>query len=115
MARIGSVAAAPFVGDQFVSLYVGATRVPTVPGKPSTDFDGEFVISPVNSGGSAFLTGNVNLYVNGFLAVQDDNPFTQAKNYGFGFGFGPGDVLRAAWENEIGQGPLSDPFVVPAE
>jgi hypothetical protein len=112
--RLGSVAAAPFVGDQFVSLYLGATRVPTVPGKPSTDFDGEdFVILPVNSGGSAFLIGNVNLYVNGVLEAQDGETFTQAKNYGFGFG--PGDVLRAAWENEIGQGPLSDPFVVPAE
>jgi hypothetical protein len=35
--RIGSALAAPFVGDQFVSLYVGATRVPTVPGRPEWD------------------------------------------------------------------------------
>jgi hypothetical protein len=32
--RTGSIAAAPFVGDQFASLYLGETRVPTVPGRP---------------------------------------------------------------------------------
>jgi hypothetical protein len=48
MARIGSVAAAPFVGHQFVSLYLGATRVPTVPGRP--EWDG----TPAVSGGSVF-------------------------------------------------------------
>jgi hypothetical protein len=39
---------APFVGDQFVSLYLGATRVLTVPGPPT--WDG----TPAASGGSTF-------------------------------------------------------------
>jgi len=62
--RIGSVAAAPFVGDEFVSLYAGATRVPTVPGKPAWDgtppasggsyLEGPF-LAPVNDGGSEII------------------------------------------------------------
>jgi len=110
--RIGSAPAAPFLGDQFASLYLGAVRVPTVPGKPATEFDGEFIVAPVNSGGSAFLTGDVNLYANGVLSQQSIAEFGQAANFS---GFDPGDVLRASRENEIGEGPLSDPFVVPAE
>jgi len=49
--RAGSVAAAPFVGDQFASLYLGATRVPTVPGRP--EWDG----APPASGGENFIHG----------------------------------------------------------
>jgi len=72
--RQGSVAAAPFAGDQFASLYVGATRVPTVPGKPAWDgtppasgndtFDEPFV-APANDGGSE-ITG-YNIYVDDVL------------------------------------------------
>jgi hypothetical protein len=79
MARIGSVAAAPFVGDQFVSLYVGATRVPTVPGKPEWDgtppasggeFDFAVQAQGVPAGGST-ITG-FNIYLDGVLFGSAD-------------------------------------------
>ena len=63
MARIGSVAAAPFRGDQFASLYLGATRVPTVPGSVvfynSLFIDGNQEVEftgPANNGGSAVVS-----------------------------------------------------------
>jgi hypothetical protein len=79
MARIGSVAAAPFVGGEFVSLYLGATRVPTVPGKPEWDgtppasggqfFQEVFVNDPENDGGSDITS--LRIYVNEILSSEE--------------------------------------------
>jgi hypothetical protein len=76
--RLGSVAAAPFVGDEFASLYLGTERVPTVPEKPTWDgtppasggdaFDEPFV-APVNDGGSE-ITG-YNIYVDDELLANE--------------------------------------------
>jgi hypothetical protein len=77
MARLGSVAAAPFLGGEFVSLYLGTERVPTVPGPMAWDgtppasggdqFDEPFV-APVNDGGSE-ITG-YNIYEDDVLVIQ---------------------------------------------
>jgi hypothetical protein len=123
MARIGSVPAAPFVGDQFASLYVGATRVPTVPGKPvidPTSIDEDISVGPVNDGGVGISqqdpSGTVNWYVNGTLAhVSAEQDYSMGANWIPDPPLSPGDVVRVAWVNLIGEGPLSDPFVIPAE
>jgi hypothetical protein len=124
MARIGSVAAAPFVGDQFVSLYLGAERVPTVPGRPvidPTSIAEEIYVLGVNNGGVGVdplddSEGTVNVYVNGSLALSlEDVPFDSGGAALFDPALSPGDVVRVSFVNAIGEGPLSDPFVIPAE
>jgi hypothetical protein len=118
MARIGSVAAAPFVGDQFVSLYLGAERVPTVPGRPvidPTSSGAEIIWGGVNDGGDGD-EGTANVYVNGSLSQSvPDIPFDQGGPAFFDPPLSPGDVVRVSFVNAIGEGPLSDPFVIPAE
>jgi hypothetical protein len=90
--RIGSVAAAPFAGDQFAAMYVGATRVPTVPGKPTWDgtppasggeFDFAIAAQGVPSGGSEIIQFNIYLdgvffgnseAIDGTVVVEPDSP-----------------------------------------
>jgi hypothetical protein len=109
MARIGNVAAAPFVGDQFVSLYVGATRVPTVPGAPTWDgtppasggdnFDFGF-LAPADDGGSE-ITG-YNTYVDDELLGIDG---AEISFIDFTFN-APGTYeIAIAAVNAIGEGP----------
>jgi hypothetical protein len=117
--RLGSVAAAPFVGDQFVSLYVGAERVPTVPGKTVFTFagvdpgenlsilDGESAASAPNNGGSD-ITG-YNLYANGVLQISG-NASPASWNLSE-VTVEPGDIIRISAVNAIGEGPLSAPVV----
>jgi hypothetical protein len=116
--RIGSVAAAPFVGSEFVSLYLGAERVPTVPGKPvidPTSSGGEIIWGGVNDGGDGD-EGTANVYVNGSLSQSiEDVPFGLGGAAVFDPPLSPGDVVRVSFVNAIGEGPLSDPFVIPAE
>jgi len=119
MARIGSVAAAPFLGDQFVSLYVGAERVPTVPDKPVVTFagvdpgenlgifDGESGASAPNNGGSDIA--GYNLYANGVLTISGNEllvswPLDEVT-------VEIGDIIRVSAVNAIGEGPLSSPVV----
>jgi hypothetical protein len=122
MARLGSVAAAPFVGDQFVSLYLGATRVPTVPGKPTIVFvdtyDGDIpgypvsVTPPANSGGLGITAWKV------FIDGVQQNPQ----------GVGPGDpdvtiyivaneesgqLIQVSAINAVGEGVRSDSSATP--
>jgi hypothetical protein len=121
MARLGSVAAAPFVGSEFVSLYVGATRVPTVPGKPviaSASEDGGATIvilsPPTNNGGSAIL----------YYEFDDDGSPATVSTIGAGtepgtieaefLGVAVGSSLQVAAVNAVGEGPLSAPFTVTA-
>jgi hypothetical protein len=110
MARIGSVAAAPFVGGEFVSLYLGATRVPTVPGKPEWDgtppasggdeFDEPFV-APVNDGGSE-ITG-YNIYEDDELIVDNQSPAVLSATQSFAT---PGTYeIAVAAVNAVGEGP----------
>ena len=119
MARLGSVAAAPFVGDLFASLYVGAERVPTVPGRPVIDFvsidPGENIgisignefPSPPNDGGSE-ITG-YNLYANGVLTISDNESLAVWDIFGLTVEIG--DIIRISAVNAIGEGPLSAPVV----
>ena len=108
--RIGSVAAAPFAGDQFASLYVGATRVPTVPGPMAWDgtpaASGSVALiadflPPDNDGGSA-ITG-YKVYVNGEL---DDELGTDAPDVEFAIAAGATYELAIAAVNAVGVGPL---------
>jgi hypothetical protein len=116
MARIGSVAAAPFVGDEFASLYVGATRVPTVPGKPVItsaywdtlfSFAGVLFETPVPDGGSAVTS--LRFYINGVLTspiggVGGNRTFSGDRR---------GDQVRMSAVNALGEGPLSDTATFP--
>ena len=118
MARIGSVAAAPFVGDRFVSLYLGETRVPTVPGKPTIDvasYEGETIVRffpPENDGGSAitgykFYFDNVettpffgpDAFAGGRLIVAFTSDFA-------------GQSAQVSAVNAVGEGPKSAPVTV---
>jgi hypothetical protein len=112
--RIGSVAAAPFVGGEFVSLYVGATRVPTVPDKPviaSAGVDGSslFVAADEPDDGGSAIEG-YNLYVNGVRTVAENNSLNFFPNSGAAVS----DICRVSAVNAIGEGPLSDPVSVTA-
>jgi len=110
MARIGSVPAAPFVGDQFASLYLGATRVPTVPGKPEWDgtppaSGGEFfyalLSSPSNDGGSEITAYRV--FINEVLIGENpileplavENELNDPGTY----------EIAVAAVNAVGEGP----------
>ena len=108
----GNLAAAPFVGDQFASMYVGATRVPTVPGKPTITsavadaFTEIYWDAPANDGGSAILS--YKLYVDGIL-----DSGAQVDLFGANSLIGEADAeARVAAVNAIGEGPLSDPVVI---
>jgi hypothetical protein len=115
MARLGSVAAAPFAGDQFASLYLGATRVPTVPGKPvitsaivesggaSSSVQFNF---PANNGGSS-ITTQYRAYINGVLTTPSGGSIAQ-RVLVFS-GDLTGQQISVTVTNAIGQGPLSDP------
>jgi len=119
MARIGSVAAAPFVGGEFVLLYLGEERVPTVPGPPVitavgidpgealTALNGNELSSPPNDGGSE-ITG-YNLYANGVLTLSGNET---PASWGLAeVTVEPGDIIRISAVNAIGEGPLSAPVV----
>jgi hypothetical protein len=124
MARLGSVAAAPFLGGEFVSLYLGAERVPTVPGKPvivQATFVGlegvdceVFFNAPSSDGGSAIVDNKI--YWNGvevsFIEIDEDGvvaDFLATIELG-----DVGDVVRISAVNAVGEGPLSAPFTVTA-
>jgi len=112
MARIGSALAAPFVGDQFVSLYVGATRVPTVPGPPTITnvspypggfYDSVFWNAPANNGGSAITA--YKLYSEGeYDAGAQIDLFSANGSINNG-------VYQVSAVNAVGEGPLSDVYV----
>jgi hypothetical protein len=115
--RIGSVAAAPFVGDQFVSLYLGEARVPTVPGKPvigTASNSGSFNFdNPANDGGSAILGYKA------FASETESGLGTEVEIDAViaGNGFdkevdlvetAPGFFVRVSAINAVGEGPRSD-------
>jgi hypothetical protein len=114
--RTGSVAAAPFVGDQFVSLYLGATRVPTVPGAATVasaiylvgdGFTEAGSNAPANDGGSE-ITGYV-WYRDGVPVAPDEQPFLGGARF---FADYSESELEVSAVNAIGEGPKSDPFTV---
>jgi hypothetical protein len=122
MARLGSVAAAPFVGDQFVSLYLGATRVPTVPGKPTIVFvdpyDGDIpgypvlVTPPANSGGLEITAWKVftdGVQANPQLVTPGDPDVTiyvLANEES-------GQLIQVSAINAVGEGVRSDSSATP--
>jgi len=120
MARLGSVAAAPFVGDQFASLYLGETRVPTVPGKPPTlnvpDVGGGNVVVQIgvpNDGGSEITDYRV--YVDsGFVesGTFEDPELLSERLLDVGGSLPPGASVTASAVNGIGEGPRSAPVTV---
>ena len=120
MARIGSVAAAPFVGDEFASLYVGATRVPTVPGKPTSvagSEDGgttEVAYSYPANGGSS-ITGYT-FYFNGVELTPVTSTEDVSEQFASAFFSGDfsGQSVRVSAVNAVGEGPKSDPATVTA-
>jgi hypothetical protein len=117
MARIGSVAAALFVGDQFASLYLGEDRVQTVPGKPvviSSAFTGltsNVIHAPVSDTGGTSVTG-YKYFFNG-AGVLPTSTQTSGDNLiaGFTQNLG-GQVVRMLASNAVGDGPLSAPVTV---
>jgi hypothetical protein len=126
MARIGSVPAAPFVGDQFASLYLGTERVPTVPGKPViiSPFpvleelpagQGFYFDNPANDGGSEITEHRV------FIDGQEVAPEELAAFGGSGSfevflaNPAPGSSAQVSAVNAVGEGPRSAPFTLPAE
>ena len=113
MARLGSIAAAPFLGDQFVSLYVGATRVPTVPGKPTitgvvfnsaNNYDAVSWEAPSSNGGSAITA--YKLYADGVYDATAQIDLVSANS-----GALAGEYQVSAI-NAVGEGPLSEIFAV---
>jgi hypothetical protein len=119
MARIGSVPAAPFVGDQFVSLYLGSTRVPTVPGKPviiSAEYQEEpprtfiYCQMPLADGGLPIepdvrLDGDYQPYdewdaTTGEVVLDSSEESTVGKE------------VRVRFYNALGGGASSAPFIV---
>jgi len=112
MARIGSVAAAPFVGDEFASLYLGATRVPTVPGKPIivSAVDAQVFIfdDPTNDGGAEITTHKV------FVDGQEVTPDELTTESVVLADFFPGSSVQVSAVNAVGEGPRSAPFTLPA-
>jgi hypothetical protein len=119
--RIGSVAAAPFVGEQFASLYLGAERVPTVPGKPvigtASNSGSFFFDNPANDGGSAILSGRFGYKA--YISETESGVGTEveidAVNTGNGFDKeidlveeAPGFFVRVSAINAVGEGPRSD-------
>jgi len=108
--RIGSVPAAPFVGDEFASLYLGTERVPTVPGRPAwdgtppTSGGGFFYVllsSPSNDGGSEITAYRV--FINEVL-VSDGlvlDPLSAEAEFN-----DPGTYeIAVAAVNAVGEGP----------
>jgi len=127
MARLGSVAAAPFVGDTFASLYLGNERVPTVPGKPVVgqpvveiqggeapiDYTAIFFFNnPANDGGSEITDYKV------FVDGQEVTPDEISDNVVFDFVVtlaepAPGSSVQVSAVNAVGEGPRSDPLFLP--
>jgi hypothetical protein len=116
MARIGSVAAAPFVGDQFASLYLGAERVPTVPGKPAITSASYIPAGPAtviaftapNDGGCPITAYKV--YADG-VEVKTVLPAVPLQA-AFGFEDLTGQSIEVSAVNAIGEGPKSAPVTV---
>jgi hypothetical protein len=110
MARLGNVAAAVFLGDQFVSLYLGAERVPTVPGRPEWDgtppaSGGDGILfpflAPADDGGSE-ITG-YNVYVDDELITDNQDPGQLFVDWTFSV---PGTYeIAVAAVNAVGEGP----------
>jgi len=123
--RAGSVAAAPFLGDQFCSLYLGEERVPTVPGKPGipsiTSSGGQVTfefLTPESDGGSTITA--YRFYVNDDFVGEVTEGIVPAGGILFGADESvapcePGDIGRVSAVNAVGEGPLSAPFTVVAE
>ena len=115
MARIGSVAAAAFRGDQFASLYLGATRVPTVPGPPrvNTAYDAYIdATEPQNDGGSVITEWQA--YVDGGSFPMDEPTFAGDGSWDITLGdlLMVGQVVQLSAINAVGEGPRSSPFTV---
>jgi hypothetical protein len=125
--RLGSVPAAPFVGDQFASLYVGATRVPTVPGRPSVTSASVFIdpdpaqgdelsaewVAPDSDGGAELI--GYRWYLGGTLVNDIEVPvFVLDGSLGGLSGYVVGDLFTISAYNSVGEGPQSLAFPITA-
>ena len=118
--RLGSTAAAPFHGSNFASLYLGAVRVPTVPGSVvfynSLFIDGNQEVSftgPANNGGSA-VTSLVYRF-NGSTITPNTISFSAPVNRYVAVFTGTdlrGLQVSAAAVNAVGEGLSSAPETV---
>jgi hypothetical protein len=108
----GNVAAAPFVGDDFASLYVGATRVPTVPGKPvvsSAVYGNDFVLVTFS-----YADGGASPQVTYYFDGEPVNPTSDEATLAT---FDDAEQLLGSEftmkvSNAVGESPLSDPVTV---
>jgi hypothetical protein len=118
MARIGSIAAAPFVGGQFVALYLGETRVPTVPGQPvissASDLFATTTVTflPPSDGGST-VTG-YRFFFDGAEVTPTSGPSpglidTLFASFPAGY---VGQTASVSAANAVGEGPKSAPVTV---
>jgi hypothetical protein len=118
--RAGSVAAAPFLGDQFVSLYLGEERVPTVQGKPIVNaaYDNFIgVTQPQNDGGSAITSESWRVYVDGTSFSLDEFEFVGDGDWELFLADDiliPGQNVQVSAINAVGEGPRSAPFAATA-
>jgi hypothetical protein len=114
--QIGTSDALLYLGDQFVALYRGQERVPTVPGKPpsltvSDPFENGNVVAFVgvpDNGGSVITDYRV--YVNGVL--DETAPYEEQINQRGFIDVLPGDVVTASAVNAVGEGPRSAPVTI---
>jgi hypothetical protein len=111
MARIGSVAAAPFVGDQFVSLYLGAERVPTVPGKPVVSSVVSFS-NEIAQATYSFNNGGLDAIPTFFFDDEEEGAGSEDATTASFDGAFLGTTFRMSVTNALGTSSLSDPVVV---
>lgn len=110
---LGSLPMAAFVGDQFAAIYIGGTRVPTVPGRPEIAGlvaevvgDTTYIDTPdgPDDGGSE-ITG-LAWYIDGALTT----PATDFGSYVTFAGDKSAQAVQVAAVNAIGAGVRSAPY-----
>lgn len=113
--NLGSGSVSVWLGDAFASLYLGSSRVPTVPGPPtitaatyseSPPSTNVSFSAPANGGGASIIS--YKFYFDG--VQQSPDVITSVANFS-GDDY-RGQECRMSAVNAVGEGPLSDPVTV---